>query len=136
MSAGAQANRSYALTLALTPMAARQARREVRDQLSSWQLTDKLDVVDLVVTELVTNALKHGEPRDSLTLEVAADEQRIRISVIDGSAVRPVARQVEADETSGRGMRIVEALAERWGTEDCDGGKQVWVELHLAGPLG
>lgn len=111
-----------------------QARREVRDQLSAWQLTERLDIIELVVTELVTNAIQHGQPRDSLALELAADEQRIRISVIDGSALRPVAREVEADQTSGRGMRIVEALVDRWGSDDNpDGGKQVWVELHLAG---
>ena len=118
------------MTLPLTPTAALQARHEIRAQLVSWYLAEHADTVELIVTELVTNAMQHGEPRGTVAVALAADAQRIRVSVIDASALRPVARQVEADETSGRGMRIVEALADRWGVDDLAGGrKEVWVEV-------
>lgn len=127
--------RHYAMTLPLTTAAARQARQVVRDQLSSWDLREHVDTVELVMTELVTKAMQHGGPGDTLDLKIAADDRRIRVTVIDGSAVRPVAREVEAEEISGRGMHIVEQLADRWGTgDDPGGGKQVWVELQVADP--
>lgn len=133
MGADASAERQYAVTLPLHAAAASQARHEIRHQLASWQLADHLDTVELVVTELVTNAIQHGQPRETLPLEVTADDKRIRITVVDGSALRPVARQVEADETSGRGMHIVEELVDRWGTDDDhEGGKLVWVEVNVA----
>ena len=89
---------------------------------------------ELVVSELVTNAIQHGEPRETLGVEVSADRQRIRITVADGSALRPITRHVEADATSGRGLHIVEALVDRWGTDaDRGGGKHVWVELDAVG---
>lgn len=134
MSAGAPPERVYSLTLPLAPLAAMRARQLVGERLSSWHLDDHVDTLALVVTELVTNAIQHGEARDTLDLELKADDQRIRLTVVDGSAIRPVARQVETEETSGRGLRIVEQLVDRWGTDDNPGGgKRVWVELHVTG---
>jgi hypothetical protein len=53
----------------------------------------------------------------------------LRITLADGSAVRPVVRELTGDAPTGRGMAIVAAVASRWGVEDHHGGKPVWVEL-------
>jgi hypothetical protein len=53
----------------------------------------------------------------------------LRLSVADGSAVRPVVRELDRDNPRGRGLRLVQAIADRWGAEDHQGGKRVWLEL-------
>ena len=119
-------------TLPLAPAAAAAAREFVRELLERSGLTDHVHTVELVVTELVTNAVHHAGPHEDIGVEISAGDDRIRLSVLDGSAIRPVARQVGADETSGRGLYIVEQLVDRWGTEDhAGGGKEVWVELDV-----
>jgi hypothetical protein len=65
----------------------------------------------------------------NLALEVAAAEDWLRISVADGSSVRPVVRELSKDRPRGRGLRLVQAIAHRWGSEDHHGGKRVWFEL-------
>jgi hypothetical protein len=53
----------------------------------------------------------------------------LRLSVADGSAVRPIVRELDHQYPSGPGMRLVEALADRWGVEELHGGTRVWFEL-------
>ncbi|MGB9378217.1 MAG: ATP-binding protein [Mycobacteriales bacterium] len=124
---------SYEVTLPLTDLAPTRARHLARDVLATWQLAAQADTVGVVVTELISNAMQHGQPNDSLVLQMNFEDRCIRISVSDGSALRPIAQQVEADQTSGRGMHIVEQLTDRWGTDASPGGgKRVWVELRVA----
>jgi hypothetical protein len=68
----------------------------------------------------------------SLVVELTVSDGWLRVSVADGSAVRPVVRQLSGHEPRGRGMQVVAALAARWGREDHHGGKRVWVELPPA----
>ena len=49
----------------------------------------------------------------------------------DGSSVRPVVRELDADRPRGRGLQLVQAIADRWGAEDHHGGKRVWFELDV-----
>lgn len=129
----ARSRRLARRTLPLTSTAAFEARQLVRENLTSWQLRDHVHTIELVATELVSNALRHAGPREDVEFELSADRNRIRVSVVDGSALRPAARQVEAEETSGRGMYIVEQLVDRWGAEDLPGGgKQVWIEVDVS----
>ena len=84
----------------------------------------------LVVTELVTNALRHaaGSPFQ-LVLE---SEQTLRVVIVDGSALLPVARAIDADsasQESGRGLHIIGELADEWGIDDLADGKRIWVDL-------
>lgn len=87
------------------------------------------DAVLLLVSELATNAVRHaGTP-----FEVAVDvrEAGVRVAVIDGDISHPPqVRHPGVDDTSGRGLLIVDDLAERWGTEELDdGSKSVWFTL-------
>ncbi|MFF5226095.1 ATP-binding protein [Dactylosporangium sp. NPDC000521] len=105
------------------------ARQAMVTTFAGWGFTDTdwIDRAMLAVTELVTNAVRYGGGRVVLALE--ADEGHVTISVADGSAVVPrlPTNADTIDRDSGRGIAIIAALAERWGVEDHEGGKRVWV---------
>ncbi|MGN6089014.1 MAG: ATP-binding protein [Actinomycetales bacterium] len=113
-----------------TLTAASVARGVVRQLLHAWQLSSAVDAAQLVVSEMVTNAVRHvgGEASFELTIEAAGDE--IRLALADGSSVRPLIRELRDDSLGGRGIALIEALTERWGVEDHEGGKRVWVILR------
>ncbi|MFC6066162.1 SpoIIE family protein phosphatase [Streptomyces ochraceiscleroticus] len=112
------------------PDAVMHARRFTARTLRSWKAEDELDVVLLVVSELVTNAVVHtqGEVRLDLTLTA----ERLRVAVTDTSARAP-AKPVTVgwESTGGRGLLLVEAMTESWGSVPVSGGKQVWGEIAL-----
>jgi len=105
-----------------------QARGFTRGKLREWGLTPLSDVGELLVSELVTNALTHtGRPRQlrlfcdrTLTVEVADSDPRV-----------PTVRGFTDYEESGRGIRLVDELAHRWGSRTTRHGKVVWFELEL-----
>ncbi|CUU57810.1 Anti-sigma regulatory factor (Ser/Thr protein kinase) [Parafrankia irregularis] len=115
------------------PRAAGRARALVADLLAAWGCSSASDVAKLLVSEVVTNAVRFVGAREVLRLTVECGSGLIRVSVSDGSPLRPVLRAAQDDDESGRGMQLVSALAERWGVVDdppsigC--GKQVWFEL-------
>ena len=83
----------------------------------------------LGVAELVANVVDHVQGEACLTLEMAVSDGWLRISVADGSAIRPVVRELSHEHRRGRGLLLVAAIADRWGSEDHRGGKLVWFEL-------
>ncbi|MEV6949009.1 SpoIIE family protein phosphatase [Streptomyces sp. NPDC051172] len=113
------------------PEAVGHTRRFTRRTLRAWGVTrDDMDGVLLVVSELVTNALvhTHGQVRLDLTLL----DNRLRVSVADASPRTPVKPTgIGWEATGGRGILLVEAMSETWGTVPASGGKQVWAELVL-----
>ena len=60
-------------------------------------------------------------------------DDRLRIAVADGSSIRPVVQELSHDRPRGPGMRVVQAIADRWGTDAHGGGKRVWLELRPVG---
>ena len=70
----------------------------------------------------------------NLTLELQLSDRWLRIGVIDGSAIRPVVRELSTDRPRGRGMRMIQGIADRWGADEHLDGKRVWFEL--AAPAG
>lgn len=118
------------------PTAAREARAEVRRQLEEWGLADRDDLVDvteLLVSELVTNAVLHAASRFRLTLSAAHGV--LRCEVTDTGRRTPRVIGAGAAE-SGRGMFLVDALARRWGCHQDGPGKTVWFELGTCGSDG
>ena len=81
------------------------------------------------MTELVTNVVDHVGGEAVLTVEVTLSDGWLRVSVADGSAVRPVVRELDSGNPRGRGLRLVQALAAGWGADDHNGGKRVWFDL-------
>lgn len=63
-------------------------------------------------------------------MEILSATERVRLSVADGSSLRPVISELDHTQPSGRGIRLVAALASDWGADDHHGGKRVWVELR------
>lgn len=83
----------------------------------------------LLVSELVTNAVKYGPEHEPIQLIVDADGERARLTVHDlGRGPLPEMRDVDDPAPGGHGLRLVDALADRWGTER--GSTRVWFELH------
>ncbi|KUL33365.1 ATP-binding protein [Actinoplanes awajinensis] len=104
------------------------ARRAVVAVLSGWGLSDQdwLDAAAVVVSELVTNAVRYGG--GCVALHVEAQDGRVVVSVADGSPVRP--RRRDPDDVGGRGIALIEALADSWTVRHHEGGKQVRVALR------
>lgn len=115
-------------TLPASPASARRARRLVVDALHRSQWQAAVDVAELLVSELVANAVLHA--RTEIYLRVDADRTRVRVEVVDGSRAPVRLREFSEQATTGRGLALVEALAARWGSEVvADNGKSVWFEL-------
>jgi anti-sigma regulatory factor (Ser/Thr protein kinase) len=105
------------------------ARRFVRDVLMSRQIADGVvSTVELLTSEVVTNAIVHGGSGPQLVVQLG--DGVVRVAVRDMSPELPVRRLGRIDDSSGRGVVIVEELATAWGVEpDRGGGKQVWFEV-------
>ena len=103
------------------------ARRFVDETLRRWDCEEQLDVVSLLVSELVTNAVVHA--RSDVEVGVQLTHDGIRIDVMDTSVAAPVARRAEPYDTSGRGLELVNSLATRWGVDRGPNGKSVWFEV-------
>ena len=109
------------------PQSAASARRFVDETLRRWQCDELFDVVGLLTSELVTNAILHAHSEIELSVSMMPDA--IRIDVLDHSADLPSPRVAAEEDTSGRGLGLVEALATAWGVDERPGGKSVWFEL-------
>jgi anti-sigma regulatory factor (Ser/Thr protein kinase) len=102
------------------------SRRYVRDVLRYHPLAH-IDAVELMVSELATNSVKHAHSDFKISITDSGGE--IRVEVRDTGRGRPVLRFPAPTEPSGRGLRIVEALSGAWGTVDAPHGKTVWFTL-------
>ncbi|WP_308286956.1 ATP-binding protein [Streptomyces liliiviolaceus] len=103
--------------------------------LGAWGVgQDVLDVAELLLSELVTNALRAHAPSDrqvGVRIARSTADGLLRLEVSDECEGRPEVRTPSDDETGGRGLLLVEALAHRWGVEEHEAGpgKTVWAEL-------
>lgn len=109
------------------PGAVSQARSNVGRQLSSWGLEELSFTTELVVSELVTNAIRHGRPPIRLRL---IHDRGLLCEVSDASSTVPHLRRARVFDEGGRGLLLVAQLAERWGTRHARHGKTVWAELN------
>ena len=125
--------RNFSVQLSPTPRGARLARLLATEQLRSWGLP--LDPAAHVVAELAANAVTHGRVpgRDFLLLlYVVGDTLRIEVTDTRGEQL-PHAEPPIPDAESGRGLAIVDALADRWGvTPGLPPRKTVWAEIDLS----
>ena len=105
------------------------ARRIVGTLLDAWNLVQFHDDLAVITSELVTNVYVHTPKADSLELEMIGSGEGVRLSIADGYAIKPVIKELDPETPTGRGLQIVQALANRWGSEEYESGKRVWVEL-------
>lgn len=106
-------------------------RHRLRAALDRWGVPELADTAELLASELVTNALVHTD-RGAVLDAVLTPEQRLRIEVLDGTARLPGRRTPSEYATSGRGLLLVEALADAWGVQLRGDGKVTWFELGAA----
>jgi anti-sigma regulatory factor (Ser/Thr protein kinase) len=114
----------------------RLARVAVRTWLAEYGLQDQAEIAELLVSELATNAVVHARGRYRLSLCLAAGRLRCTVADEGPDLPRTHGESSDADSENGRGLLLVDALADRWGS-GCveDGvGKEVWFELDTAGP--
>lgn len=127
---GYTANVELRLPVVASPPAVGQARRTIARQLQAWGLTDQIDDLQLIVSELVTNALRHvGGPIELLLL---ASPETVRVEVRD-SDMEDMPTQAASNSYAfgGRGVPLVAAVATRWGVDVFDDGKAVWAEISI-----
>jgi anti-sigma regulatory factor (Ser/Thr protein kinase) len=124
-----------AATIVLEPVSASvpQARRFVADQLADLP-TETVDIARLLVSELVTNAVLHARTEISLTVD--RGNSSVSIQVADANPLLPVVRTHGTDAGTGRGLRVLERMASRWGSHNVEGGKIVWFEIRTGSDDG
>jgi anti-sigma regulatory factor (Ser/Thr protein kinase) len=127
-------SRTASFALPPAPPSIQAARHVVLALLRAWDVPQDRDDAALLVTELVANVVDHVGGDDFLTLELEASEDRLRIAVLDGSSVPPVVQELSRERPRGRGLLMLQAIADRWGSDDHRGGKRVWFELAAAQP--
>lgn len=131
---GCALNRRLHLALEAADLVAVGAvRHRLRAALGHWGVPELADTAELLTSELVTNALRHTG-RGAVFDAVLTGDQRLRIEVQDGEAGLPGRRRDPDAEyaTSGRGLMLVEALADSWGVQLRGDGKVTWFELATA----
>ncbi|MFJ7199523.1 MULTISPECIES: SpoIIE family protein phosphatase [unclassified Streptomyces] len=117
--------------LALDPREVARARRLVQGKLLDWELPDAVEAAELMVSELVTNAVKHGRShhiglrlvRTGALLCEVSDDEPAPATLLDAAS----------HDESGRGLLLVSSLAREWGTSTTAHGKTVWFEQALGG---
>ena len=105
-----------------------EARRVATAQLEEWGLPDAAFVTELVVSELVTNAIRYGSP--PIQLRLIYDKSLI-CEVSDGNSTSPHLRRARTFDEGGRGLLLVAQLTTNWGTRHTPGGKTIWTEQSL-----
>jgi anti-sigma regulatory factor (Ser/Thr protein kinase) len=115
------------------PAAVSGIRQAARARLDAWQLSDLEFSLELVLSELVTNAVRYGSPPIHVRLMY---DRTLICEVSDGSSTSPHLRCAAATEEGGRGLFLVARTAERWGTRYTSQGKVIWAELSLPGTVG
>jgi len=112
----------------------RQARSMIRDPLKRWGLEDLIPVAELLVSELVTNAIKYAKGETLLQLILEPDS--LVCEVHDSSPALPRVLQVDKDAENGRGLHVVSQLSARWGARRSAAGKVVWCEQPVPNDIG
>ncbi|MFD7868806.1 SpoIIE family protein phosphatase [Streptomyces sp. NPDC059783] len=114
------------------PEALSAARHMIRAAVRAWGAKDRADEVELAADELTTNALMHTDGGAIVTIRVLAGaERRLRVDVEDRSSALPRRRDAGESGVSGRGLMLVDRLADAWGVESRGTGKCVWCEFVM-----
>lgn len=126
---------TYSQTFPCEPSTAEIGRGLVRDVLGIWHLENLADSAALVVTELIANATRHTPCHDIRLIVGRLSAARVRVGVVDREPSRlPALGRAHDDDESGRGLLLIDAVADRWGYDlhrsgGCPWTKEVWAEL-------
>jgi anti-sigma regulatory factor (Ser/Thr protein kinase) len=130
---------AYSQTFRCEPATAEIGRRLVRDALGLWHLGNVTDIAELIISELIANAVRHTSCHSIRVIVGWPSVIRVRVGVVDRAPLRlPVLGRAGDDDESGRGLLLIDGIADRWGY-DLRGpnrrpwGKEVWAELLVGG---
>lgn len=126
---GADSSRQLYMTLPAVSHSVRLSRYATRAVLTAWQLAHLDEAASLLVSELVTNAVRHARGIDVVTVNLHAGRTWLRIEVQDTDRHWPQPRIPGRHDESGFGFILVDALASNWGVREIETGKAVWAEL-------
>jgi hypothetical protein len=115
-------------TLPESPKAARAARRHVHEKLAAWGLDELTMTTEMLASELVANVIRHAKGPVSLRL---LRSRSLVCEVFDGSLTTPRIRRASWNDEGGRGLQLIAALSDRWGTRYMTTGKCIWTEQSL-----
>jgi PAS domain S-box-containing protein len=125
---GLPPDRIVSWDLPADPAVVAEARAQAARQLAVWGLEEVSFTTELIVSELVTNAIRHAEPPIRLRLIL---DRTLSCEVSDGSSTTPHLGGADWYDEGGRGLLIVSQLTERWGTRHTRTGKSIWAQLPL-----
>ncbi|MFI7246140.1 sodium/proline symporter PutP [Streptomyces qinglanensis] len=125
------ADRVVSWDLPSDPAAVGRARAEAGEQLTEWGLEELTFTTELIVSELVTNAIRHATGPVCLRLIL---DRGLICEVSDASSTSPRLRHARTTDEGGRGLLLVAQLAQRWGTRHTATGKIIWTEQSLPAP--
>ncbi|MFJ1898787.1 SpoIIE family protein phosphatase [Streptomyces sp. NPDC088115] len=111
------------------PTTVSRIRAEAARVVNGWGLADATYTAELIISELVTNAIRYGSP--PIRLRLLHDDDTLICEVADGSSTAPHVRQAATTDEGGRGLFIIARLAHRWGTRYTARGKVIWAEQSL-----
>ncbi|MGA5116841.1 ATP-binding protein [Streptomyces pseudogriseolus] len=122
----------YSETFPCEETSAATARRFVRIALATWQMDRYMDTGALLVSELVSNAVRHTNSRLIRVVVTRPDEVRFRVGVTDkAGALLPQLRLGDEMAVGGRGLLMIQKVSDRWGCDLYRWGKHVWAEVKV-----
>ncbi|MFM9445060.1 ATP-binding protein [Streptomyces acidiscabies] len=127
---------AYSQSFPCEPATAQAARKLVRQVLAVWRLDRIADHAELIVTELIANATRHTSCAEIRLVIRRSASARVRLGIVDREPSRlPALGRADDDDESGRGLRLVDSVADRWGYDLHGSGKrlwakEVWAEIH------
>lgn len=130
---------TYSVTKDAVPESVEEARRLVRQAMSAWGLGEHSETAALLISELVTNAITHTPSRSVRVVVARPAPSLVRLAVVDRAPHRvPELRPADTGAESGRGLRLIDAFAYRWGYDLLGShpmrgpwGKRCWAELRV-----
>ncbi|WP_051814456.1 SpoIIE family protein phosphatase [Streptomyces iakyrus] len=125
---GLDADRVRTWQLPQDPAAVARVRRMAGEQVAAWGLSETVFATELIVSELVTNAIRYGSTPIELRLIRGST---LICEVSDGSSTAPHLRRARIFDEGGRGLLLVAQIAERWGSRHTPRGKTIWAEQQL-----
>jgi len=128
--------RHLQLTLPACGEPVRLARQVTREVLHAWRLSHVEETAVLLVSELVTNAVRHATGADAITLELQVVQTRLRIEAYRCRPGMVLSRTTGEFDPSGFEFALVDSLADTWGVRETVTGKTAWAELDVSGRPG
>jgi anti-sigma regulatory factor (Ser/Thr protein kinase) len=123
--------RRLLMTLPASGESVRTGRHATRVVLSAWRLSRLEENAVLVVSELLTNAVRHARDTDAIELDLHATPAGLRIEIQDRDRQWPRPRVLDELSESGFGFLLIDALVAKWGVRETETGKAVWAELDI-----